>query len=221
MKRIAIIPARGGSKRFPGKNLATLNGASLLEHSIRYAQVNSGLIDKILVSSDDEDILNHALQLGADILKRPEELSGDTVSTAAVLQHVLAEQEETFDDVILLQPTNPLRPTELLQQGLESYEKSGSKSLMTVGRSHRKFGRIRHGEFKPVNYEFGQRSQDMENLYFECGLLYITHSELIKQGKIFGENPFPLVVDHPFASIDIDLPEDMIKAEFYAKKYSE
>ncbi|HNP32717.1 MAG TPA: acylneuraminate cytidylyltransferase family protein, partial [Flavobacterium sp.] len=89
MKNIAIIPARGGSKRLPNKNVMLLNGIPLLAHSIRYALANSEIIDEVFVSSDDEKIKENALKFGAKVIDRPAALSGDLEPTVSALKHCL------------------------------------------------------------------------------------------------------------------------------------
>jgi N-acylneuraminate cytidylyltransferase len=217
-KTIAVIPARGGSKRIPGKNMQLLNGIPLFVHSIKYAQQFPDLIAEIYVSTDDETIRVKALDSGAKVIDRPELLATDTATSASVLQHALAQIEEV-DWVVLLQPTNPLRPQGLLENAFEILNNGQHDSLMTVTENRQKFGKIKNGKLIPFNYTFGQRSQDMEPLYFENGLLYVSSSALIRQGKIVGDKLFPLIVNHPFAQVDIDEPEDMLLAEFYLNKF--
>jgi len=216
MKTIAIIPARGGSKRLPNKNLLQLEGIPLLVHSINYAKTNN--INKVIVTTDDLKIKKIALKNGAEVVDRPKELSGDSATTVAAVKHVLKNIEETFDNVILLQPTNPLRPKRLLEEAYQKFMDGKYDSLMTVTRNEQKLGKIINNKFEPFNYKMGQRSQDLEPLYYENGLLYITKASLILENKILGENNFPFVVNHPFAKVDIDTKEDLEYAEYLLDK---
>lgn len=218
MKTIAIIPARGHSKRLPNKNITLLAGLPLLVHSINYAKQHD-FIDTIYVSTDNNDIKNIALQHGALVIDRPQELSGDLEPTVTALKHVLESINDDIENVVLLQPTNPLRPKHLLIEAFQLYKDKACESLFTVSRNHQKFGTIKNDKFQPFNYEIGQRSQDLEPLYFENGLLYITKSKLILNNEIITAKAFPLIVEHPFASIDIDIQEDFDLAEFMLKKY--
>jgi CMP-N-acetylneuraminic acid synthetase len=120
--------------------------------------------------------------------------------------------------VVLLQATNPLRPENLFHEAFERYSRSDSDSLFTVSRNHRKLGRIANNSFEPFNYNIGQRSQDLEPLFFENGLLYISGAELIREGKIISENGIPYEVNHIFANIDIDTQDDFDYAEYLYKK---
>jgi CMP-N-acetylneuraminic acid synthetase len=218
-KTIAIIPARGGSNRLPNKNVLSLGGIPLIAHSILYAQKNSAVIDEIYVSTDDATIKKIALHYGAKVIDRPESLSGDFEPTVSALKHVLESIADEIENVILLQATNPLRPENLLKDTFEIFQNGNYDSLLTVSRNHQKLGKIEVNKFIPFNYEMGQRSQDLEPLYFENGLLYISKAKLILDNKIISENAFPYQIEQLFASIDIDTQEDMDFAEYLFNKF--
>jgi len=211
---IAIIPARGGSKRLIGKNSLLLAGIPLLAHSILYAKRNSEIIDDVYVSTDDAEIKQLALNYGAKVVDRPDYLSGDFEPTVSCLKHCLENIEQEVENVFLLQPTNPLRMDDLLRNAFMAFKAQKSDSLMTVTKSHHKLGKIVQNRFEPFNYEPGQRSQDLEPLFFENGLLYISSAELIRQDKIISAAAIPFVVDHIFAGVDIDTQEDLDYAEY-------
>jgi CMP-N-acetylneuraminic acid synthetase len=217
-KTIAIIPARGGSKRLPNKNILSLGTIPLIAHSILYAQKNDALIDAIYVSTDDATIKKIALDYGAKVIERPKSLSGDLEPTVTSLKHVLESIEKEVENVVLLQATSPLRPQNLLATAFEVYEKGNYDSLFTVSRNHQKLGTIVENAFHPYNYSIGQRSQDLEPLYFENGLLYITKPSLILQEIIISENAFPFEVNSIFANIDIDTQHDLEYAEYLYQK---
>ncbi|MCW1147838.1 cytidylyltransferase domain-containing protein [Flavobacterium lacisediminis] len=216
-KSIAIIPARGGSKRLPGKNIKLLGEIPLLAHSILYAK-QYDFIDVIYVSTDDVAIKEIALQYGAVVIDRPQEISGDLEPTVSALKHVLESIHGAVENVILLQATNPLRPKNLLQEAFTIFQEKQVDSLFTVSRSHHKLGKITNHKFIPYNYEVGQRSQDLEPLYYENGLLYITKASVILNNEIITKDAFPLEVNHPFANVDIDTQEDFGYAEFLLNK---
>lgn len=217
MKTIAIIPARGGSKRLPEKNIKLLGGIPLIAHSILYAQSNSDIIDDIYVSTDDEQIKNAALQFGAKVINRPKFLAGDLEPTVSAIKNVLQQIDEKIENIILLQPTNPLRPESLLKESFQYYQEKKQDSLFTVTKNHQKLGKIENEKFIPFNYEIGQRSQDLEPLFYENGLLYISKSKLILEDKIISENAFPFLVDSVLANVDIDTQEDFDYAEYLYK----
>jgi N-acylneuraminate cytidylyltransferase len=215
MKNIAIIPARGGSKRLPNKNTLLLDGIPLIAHSIIYALNNKTIIDAVFVSTDDEKIKEIAIKYGAKVIDRPNELSGDLEPTVSALKHCLESiNDSSIENVILLQPTNPLRPENLLREAYQVYIENCYDSLFTVTRNNQKFGKIKNNKFVPFNYEIGQRSQDLEPLFFENGLLYITNSKSIKKGEIISKNAFPFIINHIFAQVDIDTQEDFDYAEY-------
>lgn len=219
MKTIAIIPARGDSKRLPQKNIKILGGIPLLAYSIQYAQANSDIIDEIYVSTDDHEIKKNAILFGAKVIDRPKSLSGDLEPTVSALKNVLEQlDDDTVENVILLQPTNPLRPESLLKNAFEIYQEENCDSLFTVTRNHQKFGKIQHKKFIPFNYKIGQRSQDLEPIFYENGLLYISKAKLILKDKIISENAFTLIIDHIFAKIDIDTQEDFDYTEWIITK---
>lgn len=213
MKTIAIIPARGGSKRLPDKNILLFGGIPLIAHSILYAKANA-VIDEVYVSTNSEPIKEIALKFGAKVIDRPENISGDLEPTVSALKHVLETIEMNVENIILLQPTNPLRPDNLLNDAFDFYQKESYNSLFTVSRNHQKFGKIKDSKFIPFNYEIGQRSQDLEPLFFENGLLYITKSKLIFENIIISEDAFPFEVNHIFAATDIDTQEDFDYAQY-------
>ncbi len=221
MKFITVIPARGGSKRFPGKNIYELNGQPLICHSIKYSLKNSRVIGTY-VTTDADDIKSISLNAGAEIIDRPAELAEDHATTASAMKHAvqyLIEKGVEFDFVVLLQATNPLRPKDLLNEAINIIEKGNNDSLFTVNRSEKKLGIIIDGNFVPWNYKFGQRSQDLDPLYYENGLLYITKKELLLQEIIEGPTAYPLVVNHPFGEVDIDTIEDFHYAEYILNQY--
>lgn len=217
-RNIAIIPARGGSKRLPGKNILSLGGMPLLAHSIVYAKANPHIIDEVYVSTDDDSIKKIALEFGAKVIDRPSAISGDYEPTYTAVQHAISTLNFEVENVILLQPTNPLRPENLLRDCFEEFERSNANSLFTVSQNHHKLGKIHNNQFVPFNYKIGQRSQDIEPLYFENGLLYISKINVINNNTILSEDAIPYVVNHVFATVDIDDQDDFDYADYLLNK---
>jgi len=217
-KTIALLPARGGSKRIPNKNIKDFDGIPLIVHSINYARLHSDIIDDIYVSTDNQEIKDIAIKNGAKVIDRPKNISGDFEPMITTIQHLLTVVDGV-ETIILLQPTNPLRPKALLKKAYNTFMKSGCDSLITVSKTDKKLGKIIDDKYVPYTYKMGQRSQDIEPLYFENGLLYIILSSLVLENKILGNNNTPLVVDHPYASVDIDIEEDFNFAEYIIKNY--
>lgn len=214
IRTVGIIPARGGSKRLPNKNLQLIGGITLVEHSINYAMANSEIIDDIVVSTDSEEIRKVAISSGATVVRRPAELSGDKSSTVSALKHALMNLDNKYEVTVLLQPTNPLRPDNLLKNAFKEFQSGDYDSLMTVSRNYHKLGKIEKERFVPFNYTIGQRSQDMDPLYYENGLIYIMRSDIILNNVLLGEKNLPYEVNHLYGKVDIDTLEDLRYAEF-------
>lgn len=176
-------------------------------------------IDDIYVSTDDEEIKTIALFYGAKVIDRPEDISGDFEPTVTALKHVIASINYVVENVILLQPTNPLRPKELLNSAFKIFLKNNCNSLFTVSRNHHKLGNIENNVFKPFNYKLGQRSQDLEPLFYENGLLYITKTDHIKKDEIITKDAYPMKVNHIFSTVDIDTIDDFFYAEYIYNRY--
>jgi CMP-N-acetylneuraminic acid synthetase len=224
-KIIAIIPARGGSKRLPGKNIKLLLGKPLIYYSIAVAKA-SKYIDRVIVSTDDDSIATISTSLGAEVIRRPESLSTDTATTASALKHVLTELEKQNyipDSVITLQTTNPLRPLQILNDAIEKfYSYEIIDSLLTVSLNKHKLGKIENNYYVPFTYSAGQRSQDLNPLFYENGLIYITQSSLLlKKEEVIGEKAVAMVTDELFGLIDIDEQIDFDLADFFLNKYKE
>lgn len=218
-KILVIIPARAGSKRIKGKNTKSFNGFPLIEHSIKYAQ--SYIDGDIIISTDDKQIASIAEQYNVPILWRNENLAQDQTPTNDVVRDVIKRTDKRYDLVALLQPTNPLRPKNMFKEALKLLEKKKSDSLITVSQNKYKLGKIEHSSFEPYTYTFGQRSQDLEPLYYENGLLYICSYELAKNSKLMSKNPTAMLIDHPYGSVDIDTELDWKWAELISKEYND
>lgn len=214
-----IIPARGGSKRFPQKNIHLLNGVALIAHSILFA-LKSFDKTNIWVNTDDDEIALIAKNYGVNISIRPEELGSDTASTADVMffqSTFFIDNNIPCDAMILLQATNPIRPQNLIHSAIREFETNNRNSLASFSSLNRKFGKINNSFYTPTNYKPGQRMQDIEPDYFENGLIYITNIASIQQREIITSDVFPLLIDGEESLVDIDEPKDMLFAEFLLK----
>ncbi|MGR6086955.1 MAG: acylneuraminate cytidylyltransferase family protein [Arcticibacter sp.] len=219
MSSIAVlIPARGGSKRLPGKNLLPLAGIPLINHSIHYALSFKGLFSGVFVSTDDDQIASVAADAGAQVIMRPAEFASDDATSASVAKHALNFLPEGTTSIVLLQPTNPLRPVGMIEDLLDAYQIDSFDSMFTISPLHKKAGHIQGERFVPVNYHFGQRGQDTDQLYFENGLAYISSVDVIRQNKIIGDQHGTLVVDHIYGSVDIDTKDDFDYASYLIER---
>ncbi len=221
---VAYIPARGGSKRLPGKNIMDFHGHPLIAYSIR-AGLEAESVDRVIVSTENEAIAEVARRYGAEVLMRPEELAGDHTPTGAVTKHVaesVMEDGGTLEALVLLQPTNPLRPHGLVDEAVARYRLAdAADSVFTVSRNEHKLGVLRDGRFVP-QYTPGTRSQDMEKTYYENGLVYVTRPEIaLQDGDVFGRTMIPLVTERLYALGDIDDELDFHLTEFLFEKYRE
>ena len=128
---LGIIPARGGSKRLPRKNVLDLAGKPLIAWTIDAAK-GSKYIDKIIVTSDDDEILQISDDLSVDTNKRPDELASDTATTVAVTEHTIDNLNDTYDFIIILQPTSPLRTFKHIDEAIELLFKKKADAIVSV-----------------------------------------------------------------------------------------
>jgi N-acylneuraminate cytidylyltransferase len=218
----AVIPARGGSKRLPGKNLRPFCNRPLLYYSVAVCQ-RVEAIDRYYVSTEDPEIAALARGYGAEVIERPAALATDDASTASVIAHAarhIVAQGLDPSAIVTLQPTNPLRPPALVSQAIDAFKGAKCDSLVSVSPSKAKIGRIENGLFAP-DYVLGLRSQDFPAQYRENGLIYITRLALLtEQDDLFGRSLHPFVVEPPFDRVDIDDSDDLIMAEALYARYS-
>ena len=163
---LAIIPARGGSKGIPRKNIRELAGKPLIAYTIE-AALSSRVIDKVVVSTEDREIAALVREYGIEVINRPQELATDTAATEPVLEHAIQflEKQENYrpDIIVLLQATSPLRQSRHIQEAMGEFLNSNCDSLLSVCLSHMFIWRIRENGAKPLNYDYRQRprKQDM------------------------------------------------------------
>jgi len=215
MEVLAIIPARGGSKGIPGKNIKDLNGKPLIYYSIKAGQ-DSKYVTRTVLSTESEKIKNVALDLGCEVVDRPMELAQDETHTIPVLIQVIdyLEQTENYkpDVVILLQPTCPLRDAKQIDEAFELFLNSDCDSCFAVkhmGITHGKWYKTLNGEMKAIyDYRNRPRRQDTNlhmPLYGETGSIYIIKTDAMRKCYDFiGEKP----VVYLAPTIDIDTPDD-------------
>lgn len=209
MKSIAIIPARGGSKGIPKKNIKDLCGKPLLQYTIEAAR--NSRIDVVVVSTDCLEIKQVAELLGCRVIMRPDHLATDTAGTLAVLQHAVSQVDGYFDFVVTLQPTSPLRTHVHINEALSLIENdSNADSLVSVVKVPHNFS-ISKQMLLNDNYLLGEvkvkRRQDVKVMYARNGAgIYITRTRHLLK-FIFGGNLLPYEMDK-VASLDIDDIED-------------
>jgi CMP-N,N'-diacetyllegionaminic acid synthase len=218
---LAIIPARGGSKRLPRKNILNLAGKPLIAWSIE-AGLNSEYIDKVVVSSDDDEILNISKKFGADIIKRPNELASDTATTFDTIKHTI-DNLEKYDYIVLLQATSPLRNEKHIDEAIELLENKKADAVISVCEMDHSplWSNILPEDLSMKNFlreeVLNKRSQDLEKYYRINGAIYICKTEKLLENKGFfiKENIFSYIMDRS-SSIDIDEKIDFEFAVFIA-----
>lgn len=186
-KVLTIIPARGGSKGLPGKNIKYMNGKPLLAHTIEQALLTE-YEHKIVVSTDCDEIGEVAIKFGAEFLRRPENLSGDTATSESALMHALNHYESLNfapDYICFLQCTSPIRSKTDIQNAMDQLIFENSDSLLSVSPNHRFIWR--NGENGPysINYDFKNRKrrQDLEPEFVENGSIYIFKPWVLKENN--------------------------------------
>ena len=218
---VALVPARGGSKRLPGKNVRLFGGRPLIAYSIALARSVSG-IDRCVVSTDDEAIAAVARRWGAEVIDRPAELATDTATTAAAARHALervAASGPVPRALVTLQPTNPLRTVQMVEEGLGLFLARSPDSVVSVAPITSKTGLVRNGFYLP-DYVPGSRSQDLPERVHETGQLYVSDAALVlERGELFGSRMLALPADPRFATADIDTAEDFELAESLYARY--
>ncbi len=217
-KVLAIIPARGGSKGLPGKNIIDLAGKPLIAWTIE-ASLGSQYITKTIVSSDSDEILEVAKRYGSDMVKRPDELATDKSSSEVVVKHVIESIEENFDYVVLLQPTSPLRDTVDIDCAFEKLFSTDATALISVCEYDNKilkaFKENELGYIEGVSnnkYPF-MRRQDLPKTYMSNGAIYIIKvDDFFKNNSFFTDKTISFIMDE-VKSMDIDVRDDLKKVE--------
>lgn len=225
MATLGIIPARGGSKGIPGKNLARVGERTMLGHAIEAGR-NSGVLDRLVVDSDDDRILDEARSCGAEVLyKRPAHLADDTSKTASVVEHLLdhLERAEAYrpETLVLLEPTCPLRTAEDVTQAFRTFAESSRPCLLTVSEPMQHPNDFIRREGSGWAY-WSDRSpsargrQDFGEAWFINGGIYITKTDFFRAtGKFYDLSQAAVSVMAASHSFDVDTPFDLALVRAY------
>jgi len=219
---LAIIPARGGSKGVPRKNVRLLKGKPLMYYSIKVG-LESKYTNRVVVSTDNEEIASVAKKYDAEVINRPKEISGDETPTILVLQHILKylkeKQKYKPDIVVILQPTSPLRLVQDVDNCIEKLINEKCDSVMAVKRIDTPLEwMVKLDKNGKANNIFEQkvkfiRRQDTEKIYIPNGAVYTTWTRVIREHKTF-KGPDTRAIVMPYErSIDIDTELDFYIAE--------
>jgi N-acylneuraminate cytidylyltransferase/CMP-N,N'-diacetyllegionaminic acid synthase len=226
MKVLAIIPARGGSKGIPRKNLVPLNGKPLIQYTLEAAQ-KSRYVTDILISSDDAEIIDFCKNCGIDVpYRRPAELAGDASTMMDAVLHALgwleAKGSSLPEAILLLQPTSPLRTSRHIDEAIAKFSKGFSESLVSVHEMIEHPYECVRKETNAWSYLAkpeitATRRQDYKELfYYINGAIYLAKTEMLLREKTFLiEGETELYIMEPLYGIDIDEEYDLRRAEFF------
>lgn len=225
---LAIIPARGGSKRIPRKNIKPFFGKPMIAYAINAAQ-SSKIFDRIIVSTDDEEIAEVAIEYGADVpFMRPPELADDHTTTVPVIAHAITECQKMgldIQNVCCIYPGVPFIAASELHAAYELLVRSNSSYVFPVAGFpspiQRALRRLSDGTVIPFNPEYtNTRTQDLEPSYFDVGQFYWGKVSSWVEGLSIHLNGSALVIPE-WRAIDIDTSEDWFRAEIIFKSLSE
>ena len=227
MKILGIIPARGGRKGIPGKNIKKLAGKPLLAYTCESAK-NSKLLSRVILTSDSEEIIKVAKDLGIEVpFRRPEVLALDNTPTLEVVRHAVEHfisEGEEFEAVCLLQPTSPVRREGLIDTAIEKLVSGDYDSVISVREVPAEFNphwifeeedgqlRISTGEKEII-----PRRQDLPEAFFRDGAVYLVKVEvLLEKNSLYGEKIGYIKSSGPY--VNLDVPADWEEAEILFKK---
>ncbi|NMH59658.1 pseudaminic acid cytidylyltransferase [Alteromonas ponticola] len=226
---IAVIPARGGSKRIKHKNIKSFAGKPLIAYSID-AAINSRQFDEIIVSTDSPDIAKIARECGATlVIERPANLADDFTGTTPVVQHAIKEYERLYqavDFVCCIYATAPFLSADYLLQGINQLKQDEKKqyafSVTTFDFPIQRAIRLAAGGVEPIDSsKMGKRSQDLEECYHDAGQFYWGRKEAFLAGApTFAHHSIPVILPRYLVQ-DIDTPEDWQRAELMYNAYIE
>lgn len=225
---IAIVPARGGSKGLPGKNIKDLLGKPMIAYTIEEA-LKSKYITEVIISTDCTEIEKVALEYGAkSYFLRPEELASDTakaidnyIFTIDRLNNEFGYEIENF---VVLQPTSPLRTVEDIDGAIELFNNKNADSVVSYTEEHHPIEWHKYitedGKFENIFEEKLLNRQEIKKSYFPNGAVFIFDYELIKQGKYYSDNSYAYIMPR-FRSVDVDTIEDFKYIEFLMRDNNE
>jgi pseudaminic acid cytidylyltransferase len=226
MRQIAVIPARGGSKRLPRKNIAVLNGKPIIAYTIE-AAVESRLFDRVVVSTEDSEISEISKKYGAELLPRPAELATDTATVVDVCLHALefeACQERSYDILSCLYATAPLRNAEDVRNTVKLVQNRECDFAMAVTDYHyppHQAMTINDASFMEAMWPdlADKRCQDMPRLLIDNGSTYVARASEFGKMKTFRGPKLKGYYMPRYRSVDIDIAEDLELVEYFARRF--
>lgn len=219
---LCIIPARGGSKRLPRKNILPLAGKPLIAHSIEHA-LKSRCINKVVVSTDDPEIESVSRQAGAEVIVRPKHLACDMSTSESALLHALDEVEKTGfkpDLIVFLQCTSPIRSADDIDAAIKYFHEQQADSLLSGCENARFLWRKTETAWQSLNYDYQhrKREQDHPEEIQENGSIYVFKPQVLRQqnNRLGGGKIVVYRMDY-WSSFQIDSPEDAVLCEWILK----
>lgn len=222
---IAIIPARGGSKGLPGKNIRPLNGKPLIAYTVE-AALKAKHIDRVIISTDDEEIARVAMQYGAELpFMRPAYLASDTAMAVDnyiyTIGRLEGESGRHIDSCVVLQPTSPLRIAEDIDGAVELYLQKNADSVISYTQEAHPISWHKYldseGHFIDIIESKMRNRQDLKVSYYPNGAIYVFKTAIIRQKKYYTDNSYAYIMPRN-RSIDIDYIEDFEYAEFLLQR---
>lgn len=223
---LAIIPARGGSKGLPGKNIKELRGKPLLAYTVEAALAAEG-VSQVIISTDNDKIAEIATEHGAECpFMRPAELASDTAKSIDTYLYTVGKMEEikgqSIPNFMILQPTSPLRNQQHIEEAIQLFHSKKADSVVSYVEEAHPINWHRYldqeGRFENVFTEHSLLNrQEYRKTYYPNGAIYIFKHELVKKGKYYSEKSFAYIMDKKY-SVDIDTQEDFDYAEHLLQK---
>jgi N-acylneuraminate cytidylyltransferase len=219
---VAIIPARGGSKRIPSKNIALLAGRPMIAYTIEHA-VAAVSVDRVIVSTEDLEIARVSEESGAEVFARPAEIAGDHATSESALLHVLDEIERRGermpDYVVFLQCTSPVRRWDDIDRAIQKMEEGFDSVFSATPNFGLIWSKGKDGvQSLTYDYTTRKREQDMDKQYRENGSIYVSTPEILqtKNNRLGGK--IGLYEMDMWSSFQVDTPDDIELVEFILKK---
>lgn len=220
---LALITARGGSKGIPKKNVVDLGGKPLLAWTIEAAKKNTH-IDRLVLSSDDPEIIRVAKQFGCEVpFVRPAELALDNTPSMDVILHALDSLDTRYDYLLLLQPTSPFRTAAHIQSAIDYLAKTNADSIVSISRMKKGPELIFYveadGSLKPVvEGEHATRRQDSKPVFAYNGAIYLSSIPYLRRVKSYKTPETRGIELSNFIDVDIDEPGDLDYARYIIEK---
>ena len=226
---ICVIPARGGSKGIPKKNIKEIAGKPMLAWSVQQALKCEALDGHVYVSSDSDEILAVAEEYGARGVKRPDEFANDTATSESAVRHTVesveAQTGKSVENVVFLQATSPVRAWDDISRAFETFKSEGADSLLSVQPLRDYFlwqeDEKVEGSHKSINFDYKNRKrrQDIEKTYLENGSIYIFKREILFEENNRLGRKISLHEMDKLHSQQIDDPEDLEFCDYLLRKY--